>query len=100
MSEERQSTYRVILNVDADGGMWITLDYAGEMTHDFHLSPGTIEQLEDDLAHLHGKHANALNNENLYGAINILHGIFWKAKDRWYKEKQGDGEDTNPANDG
>ena len=97
MSEERQSIYRVILNMDADGGMWVTNDYGDGFSHDTEIAESTIEQAEDDLGHIHAKHSNAINNENLLALFNTLHGIFWKAKDRWYKPKQGDGEDTEPA---
>ena len=97
MSEERNPIYRVIINMDADGGMWITNEHDEEVFIDFHLDEKTVEQLEHDLACLHGRFFRDEISKNLYEAINILHGIFWKAKDRWYKPKEGDGEDTDPA---
>ena len=97
MTDSRKPIYRVSINMDADGGMWLTSDHGEDVFIDFHLDEKTVEQLEHDLACLHGRFFRDEISKNLYEAINILHGIFWKAKDRWYKPKEGDGEDTDPA---
>ena len=93
MSDERKPCYRVILNMSAEGEVWLTIDHGEGVSHDIEVAPSTIEQAEDDLGYLHAKHSNAINNENLLALFNALHGIFWKAKDRWYKEKDTDGTD-------
>ena len=83
MTETTKPIYRVVINMDAEGGMSITSDHGEDVWIDITLNQDTIDQIELDLATLHGKHfKNNLYNKNLTHAVNVLHGIFYKAKDR------------------
>jgi len=96
MTDTRKPIYRVIINMDADGGMWITDEHSESVSHDIEVSQITAWKMMRDLGGLYSKHFK--NNEydlNLRSVVNVLHGIFFKANTRARAQQQGDGEDTD-----